>query len=108
MKICFVVNLPAKSKIGPDLQVMGGAEFQCYLIGKQLAFRGWDVAYITQKPVMLSDKTFRAYYANTRLRGNGVIARYSRVLSLFALLKEINADIVVTTYMGSLSGFVAF
>jgi hypothetical protein len=94
MKICFVVNLPEKSKIGPDLQLgssdIGGAELQCYLIGKQLAFNGWDVTYITLNPITLSEKTFHVHYAKTRLRGDGVLQRYSRALSLFVLLKEVN------------------
>lgn len=107
MKVCFVVNLPSQSKTGPDLEIVGGAELQCYLIGKQLVLKGWNVAYITPKPITLSEKTFHAYYAKTILPGDGVLARYSSAPSLFTLLKEINPDIVVTTYNGSLSGFVA-
>jgi glycosyltransferase involved in cell wall biosynthesis len=111
-KVCFVVNLPAESRVGSDLEsgsifVSGGAELQCYLIGKQLALDGWDIAYISLQPITLSEKAFRAYYAKSRLGGDGVLARYIRALSLFGLLKEINPDVVVTTHYGSLNGFVA-
>ena len=104
-RVCFVVSLPRKSKLSPDLQVMGGAEFQCYLIAKQLASRGWEVAYITLEPITITEKTFRIYYLKGL--GDGLLGRYSRAPSLLAFLEEINPDIIVTPLKGSLLGFLA-
>jgi glycosyltransferase involved in cell wall biosynthesis len=104
-RVCFVVTLPRKSKCTPDLQVTGGAEFQCYLIAKQLASRGWEVAYITLEPITITEKSFRIYYLKGL--GDGLLGRYSRAPSLLRFLEEINPDIVLTSFKGSLLGIIA-
>jgi glycosyltransferase involved in cell wall biosynthesis len=100
-----VVNLPDKSKTGFELQVKGGAEFQCYLIAKHLASIGWDVTYIILEPTTIIEKAFRIYCVKGL--GRGLLRRYSRAPSLFVFMREINPDIIVTAHRGSLIGFVA-
>jgi glycosyltransferase involved in cell wall biosynthesis len=107
VRVCFVVDLPAKSPGGSELQVRGGAELQCYLIGKRLATNGWDVVYITHRRPTISDDSVRILHAKTMFRGDSLFARYSRAITLFLLLRRVNPDIVVVTYAGSLSGFIA-
>jgi glycosyltransferase involved in cell wall biosynthesis len=107
MKLCFVVDLPARGRTDSDLHIFGGAELQCYLIGKRLALKGWNVTYITTHPTTSYGEPFHVYYARTKLHENGRLARYSRALVVFTLLRKINPDIVVTTWSGALSGLAA-
>jgi len=100
MRICFVADLPS--------QTLGGAELQCYLIGRGLAARGWDVIFVTSKALAEEKKDFRVYCARPLFPGDRWLARYSRAMQLFNVLKAVDPDIVLVTYPGSLSGFVAF
>jgi len=99
MRVCFVVNLPGRAG--------GGAELQCYLIGKGLATKQWDVSFITLKEPPATKGPFKIYHAQSLVRGSHTIARVSRALQVFKLLRKIDPEIVIATYAGAISGFAA-
>lgn len=100
MRICFIVS-------HPTLDFTGGAELQCSMIAQGLVDRGWDVVSVTRKDKPITERGYRIYHARKLLQGNRWPARYSRTVSLLRILTNIDPDVLIVTYSGSLAGLIA-
>lgn len=96
MRVCFVV-----SKL-PTEGITGGAQLQCYLVGKGLAERGWDVKFATLSCITGTPAAERRSYTDPTRRRDAWIPRpplyiLKWTISLLRLLRRIDPEIVVVT-----------
>jgi glycosyltransferase involved in cell wall biosynthesis len=87
--ICFVLRYhPAVA--------LGGAELQSYSIAKELAQRGWDVHYISERrgdgALVNRQNEITLHWLNERRTGEGVLNSFQ----LARLLKKIKPDVIYT------------
>jgi glycosyltransferase involved in cell wall biosynthesis len=111
--ICFIHTSPAMVHLltgtGPD--AMGGAELQMYLLGRELAGRGWAVSFLVgdygQGAALITDEGLRVepgYETGRR----GALFGTARALNRFwQALASVDADVYVTRGLTGQTGVVA-
>jgi glycosyltransferase involved in cell wall biosynthesis len=110
--ICFIAKSIHYVLLGNTEKLIGGAEVQQYYLSKNLAKKGWKVSFITEiidtKKKIHLNNNIDIYHAIYFKKGNKLHRKFVTIPnSLWASLKEVNADIIYQRNPDFLSGIIA-